>query len=201
MGAEAIRELLRDLNLRKHPRRSAQRVQGDERTEAPQGDQAARSCRGISHQRQPSRVDGARSRAGHRARAAPDGAARRRPFCDVRPQRSLPPRHQPQQPPQAAARAQRARDHHQEREAHAARSGRCADRQRPARPSGHGARTIVRSSRSPTFSKASRDASARTCSASASTIRDVRSSSSVRRSSCISAACPKRWRSSSSSRS
>ena len=33
---------------------------------------------------------------------APDGAAGRRSFRDLRPQRPVPPRHQPQQPPQAA---------------------------------------------------------------------------------------------------
>jgi DNA-directed RNA polymerase subunit beta' len=47
-----------------------------------------------------------------------------------------------------------------------------------------------RSSRCPTCSRASRAGSARTCSASASTTRAVRSSWSARRSSCTSAACP-----------
>jgi DNA-directed RNA polymerase subunit beta' len=50
-------------------------------------------------------------------------------------------------------------------------------------------------------SRASRVASARTCSASAWTTRAVRSSCRVRSSSCTSAACPSRWRSSCSSRS
>ena len=59
----------------------------------------------------------------------------------------------------------------------------------------------VRSSRCPTCSRASRAGSVRTCSASASTTPAVRSSSSARSSSCTSAVCPSRWRSSCSSRS
>jgi DNA-directed RNA polymerase subunit beta' len=42
--------------------------------------------------------------AGHPAGPAPDGAARRRPLRHVRPERPLPARDQPQQPPQAAPR-------------------------------------------------------------------------------------------------
>jgi DNA-directed RNA polymerase subunit beta' len=61
------------------------------------------------------------------------------------------------------------------------------------------ARATARSSRSPTCSRASRAASGRTCSASASTTRAVRSSSSAPSSSCTSAVCPRRWPSSSSS--
>jgi hypothetical protein len=63
------------------------------------------------------------------------------------------------------------------------------------------ARTTVPSSRCPIPSRASRGASARTCSASASTIPAGRSSSSGRTSSSTSAGCPRRWRSSCSSRS
>ena len=83
-------------------------------------------------------------------------------------------RHQPEQPPQAAARPRRARDHRQQREADAAGGRRRAVRQRPPRPPGHGPRQPARSSRSPTCSRASRAASARTCSASASTTRAAR---------------------------
>ncbi len=57
----------------------------------------------------------------------------------------------------------------------------------------------ARSSRSPRPSRASRAASARTCWASVSTTPAVRSSSSTRTSSCTSAACLRPWRSSSSS--
>ena len=52
-------------------------------------------------------------------------------------ERSVPPRHQPQQPPAPAARAERAGHHRAQREAHAAGSGRCAARQRPPRPRHH----------------------------------------------------------------
>jgi hypothetical protein len=137
--------------------------------------------------------------AGDPAGAAPDGAARRRPLRHLGPQRPVPPGHQPQQPPQAAARPRCARDHRQQREAHAPGGRRRAVRQRPPRPPGHRARATARSSRCPTCSRASRAGSARTCSASASTTRAVRSSWSARRSSCTSAACPSSWRSSCSS--
>ena len=69
----------------------------------------------------------------HPARSAPDGAVGRRPVCHVRPERPVPARDQPQQPPQAAAGAGRAGCHRAQREAHAAGSGRLADRQQPAR--------------------------------------------------------------------
>ena len=201
MGAEAIRELLRDLNLRK--------LQEDLRKEFKEttGQKRLKAIKRLE-------VVEAFLASGNRPEwmvlaAVPVIAPELRPMVQLdggrfatsdlndlyrrvinRNNRS-----------QAVARAQRARDHHQERKAHAARSGRRADRQRPPRASRHRARTTVRSNRSPTFSKASRDASARTCSASASTTPAVPSSSSARRSSCISAGCPKRWRSSSSSRS
>ena len=77
------------------------------------------------------------ARAGDPAGPAPAGAARRRPLRHVRPQRSLSPRHQPQQPPEAADRAARARHHHPQREADAAGGGRRAVRQRPPRPRHH----------------------------------------------------------------
>ena len=82
-------------------------------------------------------MDDPRSRAGHPARAAPAGAARRRPLCDLRSQRPLPPRDQPQQPAEAADRAARARHHRAQRKAHAAGGGRRAVRQRPPRPDHH----------------------------------------------------------------
>jgi DNA-directed RNA polymerase subunit beta' len=47
-------------------------------------------------------------------------------FRDLRPQRSLSPRDQPQQPPQAADRTARAGHHHPQRKAHAAGIGRRA---------------------------------------------------------------------------
>ena len=71
--------------------------------------------------------------AGHPAGPAPDGAARRRPLRDLRPERPLPPRHQPQQPPEAAAGTPGAGDHRPQREADAPGGGGRADRQRAAR--------------------------------------------------------------------
>ena len=60
-----------------------------------------------------------------------------RPMVHLRLKRPLPPRHQPQQPLEAPHSAQRARHHRAQREAHAAGSGRRADRQRPPRPRRH----------------------------------------------------------------
>ena len=111
-----------------------------------QGDQAAQGHLGVQPRRRRRPQDqladghGARRGAGDPARPPPDGAARRWPLRDVRPQRPLPPRHQPQQPAEAAPRPRRARDHHQQREAHAAGGRRRAVRQRPPRPPGHGPR-------------------------------------------------------------
>ena len=51
------------------------------------------------------RMDDPGRHPGHPARPAPHGAARRRPLRHVRPERPVPPRHQPQQPPEAPARA------------------------------------------------------------------------------------------------
>ena len=67
----------------------------------------------------------------------PDGAARRRPVRHQRPERPLPARHQPQQPPEEAPRARRAGDHRAQREADASGSGRCAHRQRAPWPCHH----------------------------------------------------------------
>ena len=58
-------------------------------------------------------------------------------FATYRPQRPLPPRDQPQQPPQAAARPRRAGDHRQQREADAPGGRRRAVRQRPPRAARH----------------------------------------------------------------
>ena len=83
---------------------------------------------------------GPRRDPGHPAGPAPDGAARRWPLRDLGPQRPLPSRHQPQQPPQAAARPRRARDHRQQREADAPGGRRQPLRQRPSWSPGHGPR-------------------------------------------------------------
>ena len=76
--------------------------------------------------------DDPRGRAGDPAGAAPDGPARRWPLR--RPtSTTCTARHQPQQPPQAAAGPGRAGDHRQQREAHAAGGRRRPVRQRPPR--------------------------------------------------------------------
>ncbi len=110
----------------------------------PEDDQAPQDRHRLQPARRPRPAhqrpagDDPRGRAGDPAGPAPDGAARRWPLRHVGPQRPLPPRHQPQQPPQAAARPRRARDHHQQREAHAPRGRRRPVRQRPSRAPGHG---------------------------------------------------------------
>ena len=85
--------------------RDAARDHPDQQGPAPGArPQAPEGRVGVPPQHQPPRVDGARGDPGHPAGAAPDGAARRWPLRHQRPQRPLPPRHQPQQPPEAPAR-------------------------------------------------------------------------------------------------
>ena len=100
--------------------------------------QAPEAARVVHRVRQQPAVDGADHAAGAAAGPASAGAARRRPLCDLGPERPVPPRHQPQQPPAPAARAERAGHHRPEREAHAAGVGGRAPRQRPPRPRDHG---------------------------------------------------------------
>ena len=96
--------------------------------------QAPAHRRGLPPQRQPPRVDDPRVRPGAAARPAAAGAARGRPLRHLRPERPLPARHQPQQPPQEAHGHQGARGHPAQREAHAAGGRGRAVRQRPAQP-------------------------------------------------------------------
>ena len=107
------------------------------RDQAQAPHQAHQAGRGVPRVRQPPGVDGHDRAAGAAAGPASAGAAGRRPLRDLRPQRPVPPRHQPQQPPEAPARAQCARHHRAQREAHAAGIGRRADGQRPSRPRHH----------------------------------------------------------------
>ena len=119
--------------------RGAARGAGDDQVgaEAQEDHQAAEGRRELPRIRQPAGVDDPRRRSGDPARAAPAGAARRRPLRDLGSQRSLSPRHQPQQPPEAADGAARAGHHRPQREAHAAGGGRRPVRQRPPRPHDH----------------------------------------------------------------
>ena len=138
MGAEAVRDLLEQVDL------EAERVELEDQVRTAKGQKQQRAVKRLKvvsaflALRQQAGDDDPRGRAGDPAGAAPDGPARRRPLRDLRPQRPLPPRHQPQQPPQAAARPRRAGDHRQQREAHAAGGRRRAVRQRPPRPARHG---------------------------------------------------------------
>ncbi len=138
IGAEAIRDMLKALDLEKMAADLRDEIQeattGDEAEEARQAPQADR---GVHPVRQQAGVDDPDPGAGDPAGPAPAGAAGRRPLRHLRPERPLSPRHQPQQPPEAADRAARAGHHHPQREAHAAGSGRRAVRQRPPRPRHH----------------------------------------------------------------
>ena len=202
-AARPIRELLKrhrrprssPSTLRAEMREATSRGQAQEDRQAPEG---RRGVPRVGNKPEWMMLDGD---PGDSAGSAPARSARRRPLRDVGSQRSLSPRHQPQQPPQAPAGAQRAGDHHPQREAHAAGGRRRAVRQRPPRQDHHRSEQAPAQVALATCSRASRAASARTCSASASTTRAVRSSSSVPSSSCTSAVCRRRWRSSCSSRS
>jgi len=106
-----------------------------DQAEAPH--QAHQAGRGVPQFRQPSGMDGDDRAASAAAGPASAGAAGRRPLRDLRSQRPVPPRHQPQQPPEAVAGTQCARHHRAQREAHAAGIRRCAARQRPSWPCDH----------------------------------------------------------------
>ena len=153
-GSLRIALRLRDLLPRRHGRRGGSRPaarprsrrgvalasrhhQDVEGAEAAAGDQAAEGRRGVHQVGEQARVDDPRGRAGHPAGASPDGAARRWPLRDERPQRPLSTRDQPEQPAQAPARPRGARDHRQQREADAAGGRRRPVRQRPPRACGH----------------------------------------------------------------
>ena len=99
--------------------------------------QASEAGRGLHRIAAPAGMDDSGGRSGHPARIASAGAAGWRPFRDLRSQRSLSPRHQPQQPLEAPDRIARARHHRAQRKAHAAGSRRRAVRQRPPRPRHH----------------------------------------------------------------
>ncbi len=138
MGAAAIQKRLQDFDIAGRGRVAARhhrQRQGPEEGPRPQAPQGRRR---LPQDRQRAPRHGPRRRPGHPAGPASDGAARRWPLRDLRPQRPVPPRDQPQQPPQAAARPRCARDHRQQREADAPGGRRLAVRQRPSWSSGHG---------------------------------------------------------------
>jgi DNA-directed RNA polymerase subunit beta' len=137
IGAEAIRAMLQAIDLNEERPRLREELR-ETTSEAKRKKLVKRlKLARTSSSRRPSGVDDPRAGAGDPARAAPAGAARRRPLRDLGPQRPLSPRHQPQQPAEAPDGAARARHHRAQREAHAAGVGRRAVRQRPPRPRHH----------------------------------------------------------------
>ena len=116
---------------RRAARQDARRAVAAEEAEVRQAPEGRRLVPQVHEQ---AGVDDSRRHPGHPARAAPAGAARRRPVRDLGPERPLSPRHQPQQPVEEADRAEGAGCHHPQREAHAPGSGGRAVRQRPPRP-------------------------------------------------------------------
>jgi DNA-directed RNA polymerase subunit beta' len=102
VGGEAVRDLLVQTDLAKLQKELEDQVQAE-----PQEDRQATQARaGIHAFRHPSGMDGARRAARHPAGPASAGAARRRTLRDERPERSLSPRHQPEQPAQEPSPAQ-----------------------------------------------------------------------------------------------
>ena len=202
MGAEAVHELLEvhgsAVRGREGPRGHGEHEFRDQDQAAVEAPEAHRGVHGV---RQQAGVDGAHRIAGAAAGSASAGAARRRPLRDLRPERSVPPRHQPQQPPAPAAGTQRTGHHRAQRKAHAAGSRGRAARQRPPRPRDHGHQQASaqvpgrhdQGQAGPVPPEPARQARR--------LLRAVRSSWWARRCACTSADCRRRWRWSCSSRS
>ena len=83
MGAESIRELLKDLDLNHEAASLRETIAHLQGPEAGARDQAAEGRQRVHHLREQAGVDGPRRRPGDPAGAPPDGAARRRPVRDV----------------------------------------------------------------------------------------------------------------------
>ena len=94
-----------------------------EQTNPQEGGQAHQAALGLSILQGAARMDGPDRPAGHPARFAPAGAAGRRPLRHLRPERPLPARDQPQQPPEEPSATQDAGGHHPQRETDVAGSG------------------------------------------------------------------------------
>ena len=179
MGAQAIQDRLSNFELNEEAEKLRETIRTGKGQKKGPRPQAAQGRLGVPQHHQQPHGHGAGLHPGHSAGPASDGAARRWPLRDLRPQRPVPPRHQPEQPSQAASGPGRARDHRQQREADAAGGRRRAVRQRPPRSPGHRARqpsaqVVVRHAQGQAGA-----VSVRTCWASASTTPAVRSSSSV----------------------
>ena len=137
MGAESIQKLIENFDIDAEAESLRDVIRNGKGPEEAARPQAPEGGRGVPAVRQLADGHGPRRRAGDPAGAAPDGSARRRPVRHLRPERPVPPRDQPQQPVEATDRPRCARDHRQQREAHAAGVGGRAVRQRPPRPPGH----------------------------------------------------------------
>ena len=140
MGAEAIKRLLQDYDVV---------AEGEALRDTIENGKGTKRLKAIKRLKVASNFVEGRSSPmgmvldadpGDPAGPASDGAARRWPVRDLRPERPVPARDQPEQPAEAAARPAGARDHRQQREADAPGGRRRAVRQRPARPPGHRAR-------------------------------------------------------------
>ena len=96
IGAEAVKHHADGPRPRRRARGPAQGARRDQvGAEAQEDHQAPEGRRELHRFRQPPGVDDPRSHSGHPARAAPAGAAGRRPLRDVGSERPLSPRHQP----------------------------------------------------------------------------------------------------------
>ncbi len=127
IGAEAIREILRGMDLNKIAEQL--KVEIAEATTELKPKKLAKRLKIIEafiHSGNKPEWMILTEDSGHPAGFASARAARWRPLCDLGLERPLSPRHQPQQSSEAADRAARAGHHHPQREAHASRSGRCA---------------------------------------------------------------------------
>ncbi len=139
IGAEAIRRILQELDLEKVAADTREEIATTTSELKPKKLlKRLKIIEAFLHVGQQARMDDPDGRSGDPAGSAPARSARWRPLRHVGPERSLPPRHQPQQPPEAADRTARAGHHHPQRKAHAAGGGRRPVRQRPPRPRHHG---------------------------------------------------------------
>ena len=97
MGAEAVREALAQSRSAKADRAAADRHDRNQEQADPQEDrQAHQAAPGLAFLQEPSGMDDSDGAAGDSAGPASARSAGRRPFCDLRSERSLSPRHQPQ---------------------------------------------------------------------------------------------------------
>ena len=83
MGAEAVRDLLEQVDLEAEARRARATIKTRQGPEAEPRGQAPEGRLGLPQLEEQARVDDPRGRAGDPAGAAPDGAARRRPLRDL----------------------------------------------------------------------------------------------------------------------